>query len=203
MAKNKITHRSSGYPDFVNIDYPAFDYLYDKYKVKSMVDIGCGMGCMVDYAIQKEVDSIGIDGDKTLDIFDKPEFVFHDYTEGKLILDKVYDLGWSVEFLEHVEEKYLDNMFSTFSCCKIICCTHALPDQHGVHHVNCQLPSYWLDVFARYGFKHDLRASLGVKKNSEMRASNTESFSVRSPIDLHTCFMKRTGAVFINEKEVM
>jgi len=27
-----------------NVDYPVFDYLCEKYNVKSMVDIGCGWG---------------------------------------------------------------------------------------------------------------------------------------------------------------
>jgi SAM-dependent methyltransferase len=198
MSKDK--RRESGYNNLSNIDYPVFDYLQEKYKIKNMVDIGCGIGGMVKYSIRKGVEAIGIDGDKTLDIFDKPEFMFHDYTKGKFILDKNYDLGWSVEFLEHVEEKYIDNIFSTFFCCKVLCCTHGLPWQRrGNHHVNCQLPQYWLNVFKRYGFEHDRRASFHVKSISKMRELWEESLQVDSISRKKPHYMKRTGMVFIRK----
>ena len=174
-----------------NIDYPVFDYLHEKYNVKSMVDIGCGWGGMVDYSIAKGAKSLGIDLSNKLDIFVKEEFVFHDYTKGKYILDEVYDLGWCVEFLEHIEEEYLDNIFSTFSCCRVMCCTHALPNQPGEHHVNCQRPSYWIDVFDKYGFRNDNRTSFHVKAISKMKDNRIS--------DLFFYYMKMTGMIFINK----
>jgi hypothetical protein len=173
------------------VDYPVFDYLCKKYDVRSMVDVGCGWGGMVDYSIEQGVKSLGIDFSNKLNMFDKEEFMFHDYTKGRYILEDVCDLGWCIEFLEHVEEKYLDNIFSTLSCCKVICCTHAIPNQPGIHHVNCQKPIYWIDVFKKYGFRHDTRSSLHVKLISEMK-DNRRSCSV-SP------HMKATGMIFINE----
>jgi len=124
-------------------------------------------------------------------MFDKDEFVFHDYTTGKYILDETYDLGWSVEFLEHVGEEYLDNIFSALSCCKVVCCTHALPNQSGVHHVNCRKPKYWIDVFKKYGFRHDTRSSLYIKIISDMKDSRTS--------DLIFPYMKRTGMILISQ----
>jgi len=172
------------------VDYPVFDYLCKKYNVRSMVDVGCGWGGMVDYSIRQGVKSLGIDFSNKLNMFDKEEFKFHDYTKGKYILDDRYDLGWCVEFLEHIEEEYIDNIFSTLSCCKIICCTHALPNQGGEHHVNCQKPRYWVDTFGKYGFKHDLKLSLHIKYISEMK-------NIRS-LDPSTPHMKYTGMIFTN-----
>jgi hypothetical protein len=174
-----------------NVDYPVFDYLCEKYNVKSMVDIGCGWGGMVNYSMEQGVKSLGIDFSNKLNMFDKDEFLFHDYTTGEYVLDETYDLGWSVEFLEHVEEEYLDNIFSTFSCCKIICCTHALPNQPGIHHVNCRKPTYWIDVFKEYGFRHDIRSSFHVKLISEMKDKR-----LSGSVLLH---MKRTGMILINK----
>lgn len=48
------------------------------------------------------VKSIGIDGDINLKIFQKENFLLHDFTKGSIKIP-YNDLAWSVEFLEHVE----------------------------------------------------------------------------------------------------
>ena len=42
------------------------------------------------------------------------DFYLHDYTTGPLKLKLNFDLCWCVEFLEHVQEMYINNYFDTF-----------------------------------------------------------------------------------------
>ena len=196
----RLTIRSSGNRNCSNIDYPVFNYICEKYKVKNMLDIGCGLGAMVDYALKNGINATGIDGDKTLDIFNRSEFIFHDYTEGPLNIDSVYDLGWCVEFLEHVEEQYLDNVFLTFSGCKVLCCTHALPGQGGYGHFNEQPPRYWLDIFDKYDFEFKLRESFHFRKISDMKEVGQDSLKFKTMEDYKNAYMKRTGMFFVNRK---
>lgn len=169
-----------GHNSYTNIDYITLNYLIDKYNIKNMVDVGCRTGKMVKYAISKGVNAIGIDGDPNLDIYSDPVFKKHDYTISPYFLSNIYDLCWTVEFLEHVEEKYLSNIFITINSCRVVCCTHAVPGQIGYHHVNCQLSEYWLNIFRKNGFKISLIETFKIRKYSKMK------------------YMKQTGLIFLN-----
>ena len=57
------------------------------------------------------------------------------------------------EVVEHIEEKYIDNLMNTLCCGKLVLISHALPNQSGHHHVNCQLSDYWIEKFKIYGYK--------------------------------------------------
>jgi len=80
----------------------------------------------------------------------------HDYTNGKWMPQKKYDLIWSSEFIEHVEQKYEDNFLATFQhASKFIMITFAIPGQGGHHHVNLQYAEYWIEKFKNIGFKYE------------------------------------------------
>jgi hypothetical protein len=69
-----------------------------------------------------------------------------------------------------------------FARCKYVICTAAGPGAPGHHHVNCQLPTYWHDVFDKYGFEYDDETTLDIR----LRKSN-----MQKP------FMQRTGMFFV------
>lgn len=130
-------------------------YLMDTLGVKSVVDVGCGFGFHTKYF--KEIlgcDVLGVEGSsKVVDISLLPnDIVCHDYTTGSYIPEKVYDMCWCIEFVEHIEEKYRENFIDTFKKCKYLVMTHGLPGQGGYHHVNCQPPEYWIDLLHGHGF---------------------------------------------------
>lgn len=174
-----------------NVDYNVFDYLLNKYNINNMVDVGCGWGGMVKHALGKNIDAIGVDFFYRENIFDRKEFFCHDYSRGPFVLDRVFDLGWSIEFLEHIEEKYIDNIFSTFLCCKMICCTHALLLERGPYHINCQDSEYWIDIFKRYGFVYDVKESGRIRIKSKMKDIRNNN---------HKYYMKRSGMIFLNKR---
>lgn len=141
-----------GHYNFTAMVESTFDFIHQKYNIKSVIDIGCGPAGMVEYMRSKNVDAIGVDGDFTLP---KKEYVIvHDYTVGPLQLDRKFDLAYSTEFLEHVEEKYIPNFLPTFQKGKYVFCSAAPKGQGGHHHVNENSKEYWIDIFDKYGFTY-------------------------------------------------
>jgi len=86
----------------------------------------------------------------------KNNIIIHDYSKEKLFFSDRYDLAWSVEFLEHVEEKYLLNISNTFISCKYAIITAAPPKKGGHHHVNCKNLIYWIEKFKEYNFEYNI-----------------------------------------------
>ena len=147
---------------YTTIDLPSqcpkmWKHIVDTFNIKSVLDVGCGMG----YAMQEFMkycdEVVGIDGSPyALENSPVKENIFsHDYTVGELETDDRYDLCWCCEFVEHVGEEYVDNFLSTFAFCKYVAMTHAVPGQGGHHHVNCQPKEYWIENMSRYGFEYD------------------------------------------------
>jgi hypothetical protein len=170
-----------GHFNVTHIDLGALNFFTNELKIKSFLDIGRGPMGMVNLAKQLGLDAVGIDGDPKLNF--KNNFISHDFTSGKLELVKKFDLAWSVEFLEHVEERYIENIISAFKACKYAFITHALPNKKGFHHVNCQKEEYWIQVFENFNFKFDAELTSKIKKSSTMKRE----------------FVKQTGKMFINK----
>jgi 2-polyprenyl-3-methyl-5-hydroxy-6-metoxy-1,4-benzoquinol methylase len=186
---NELPEHLGGHNNVTHIDRGAFLYLQDKFAFYSMLDIGCGLGGMIQYAMDRGVSARGVDGDFTLTYPDdiRKFITLHDFTKGPLPESKIlYDLGWSVEFLEHVDEEYQDNYMKAFQLCNYVVATAAPPGYPGHHHVNCRDQEYWIDVFAKYGFKF----------------LETETKEVRAYSTMRKPFMNRTGMVFEKEKVV-
>lgn len=160
-----------GHENETHIDDGALSYFITNFDIRSMVDIGCGPGGMVALAKRKGLDVIGLDGDNTVE---RPENIhdlvtIHDFVTGPYKLDKQYDIAWTVEFVEHVEEKYMDNFIDVMKQCKYVIMTHALPGQPGHHHVNCQFASYWIKEMEKRGFIYDHFTTLAVRAASTMK----------------------------------
>lgn len=123
------------------------------------------------YFLDKHLDGIGVEG-YTEAINCSPvsgNIIKHDYTTGPLVPSSEFDLGWCYEFVEHVKEEFIDNFMQTFSRCKHVAMTHGVPGQSGFHHVNCQLPQYWIDVFEEYNFEYLECESLNLRNYYSMK----------------------------------
>ena len=186
LPENSLPSHLGGHLNKTHTDRGALKYLMDNFDIKSMIDIGCGPGGMVELARLRGIDAIGVDGDFTLEYSEELSLHIHihDYSkpwkDGALYASREYDLAWSVEFLEHVEEKYMPNYMATFRSCKYALVTAAPPGYAGHHHVNCQDMKYWIDAFAKNGFAFsDLDTSL-----------------VRSCSTMQKPFMQTTGMFF-------
>lgn len=161
------------------VDEPVLDYLITRYQIGSMLDVGCGLGAMVDLAIDKGLLAIGIDGDPQI----RHKWVHrHDYTKGPFLIGHMVDyidLIWCVEFVEHVEEIYQENYLATFQSGNVLYLTAAYPGQGGYHHVNEQPMEYWIDLLTAHGWKLDDEATDWVHEHGAIP------------------FSQRTGMVFV------
>jgi cyclopropane fatty-acyl-phospholipid synthase-like methyltransferase len=121
--------------------------------VRSVLDIGCGEGHALRYFRELGCNVTGVDGVPQ----DDSDIVMHDYTWGSHPLfsgRNDFDLVWSCEFLEHLEERHLPSVVPDFQSAKFVMMTHAFPGQAGHHHVNCRDPEYWKGFFAGIGFTY-------------------------------------------------
>ena len=154
-----------GHFGFTAMVRSTFDFITEKYEIKSILDIGCGPAGMVEYANYKKIYAIGIDGDPDLP---KKDYVsLHDFTEGTFTLEKKFDLVYSTEFLEHVEEKYIENFMPLFQKGKYVFISAAPPGQGGHHHVNEKPKEYWIEKFSLYGLKYMEEESEQIRKTSK------------------------------------
>lgn len=139
--------------------YPElWDWLVETWEVKSMIDVGCGDGRTMAYFSSLGCAACGVEGVPQDDI----RIAEHDFEKGPYIptigfsgVPMQFDLAWSAEFVEHVEERYVPNFMATFKLARFVMITHAEPGQPGWHHVNCQSADYWKGVFSAHGFEFD------------------------------------------------
>jgi SAM-dependent methyltransferase len=147
-----------GHEWVTHLDDGVLDYLILKYGILGFLDIGCGPGGMVELACAKGLNAMGVDGDPRIIAASKlpsNHLIIHDFTKGPIALEEQFDLAWSVEFLEHVDEQYQENYMKLFGQAKHVFCTAAPPGKQGYHHVNCRDEAYWISVFQNYGFHHN------------------------------------------------
>jgi SAM-dependent methyltransferase len=143
---------------------PVWDALISE-GVKTVLDVGCGCGFSTKYFEDAGCDALGVEADKTaLKYFQASKLIEHDFTRGCAPLAQEFDLAWCCEVVEHVEDKYERFILDAFAHAKTVAMTHALPGQTGVHHVNCQDSSYWIDRMKGLGYDYDEPTSLKLRE---------------------------------------
>jgi SAM-dependent methyltransferase len=153
--------RNSGYPHGDPLSYvpSVWDKALFELAPTSMLDIGCGEGHAAHWFQQNGVeDVLGIEGcDKAIEtnLLDRSRLLHHDFTKGPPEITHRFDLGWSCEFVEHVEEEFVPNILAAFSKCTILMMTYATPGQGGYHHVNCKPAKYWISKLFSINMKLD------------------------------------------------
>ncbi len=129
-------------------------------EVRSVLDVGCGEGHAAAFFRDLGCRVRGVDGSLQAhrDSLVPDAHVVHDFTKGAYFPGEDYDLVWSCEFVEHVEERYCGHFLETFRASRRwLMITHATPDQVGYHHVNLQHREYWIDKIEAVGFRyHDV-----------------------------------------------
>jgi len=139
--------------------YPRlWQWLVEELGVRSVLDVGCGEGHAAGFFRDAGCEVIGVDGSREarLDSVIPGDHVVHDFIEGPFVPDRSFDLVWSCEFVEHVDERFTHNFLASFAAGKrYLAMTFAPPGTGGWHHVNCRERSYWLDKMQRLGFEPD------------------------------------------------
>lgn len=135
-----------------------WDWSINELGIKSMLDVGCGLGYAMQYFDRLNIETYGVDGSPSAiekNVMNKSHLTQHDYTNGPWTPEKSYDLIWSSEFLEHVEQQYEAHFLETFKYAKkYLMVTFAIPGQGGHHHVNEQFEPYWIERIEQAGFQY-------------------------------------------------
>jgi SAM-dependent methyltransferase len=187
-----------GHKNKTHLDEGAINHMMRMLNVKSMLDIGCGPGGMVQLATEKGLHAEGIDGDFEVKRDSSVQDKIHiwDYTKGPSPLgNKTFDLAWSCEFVEHVDEEYVPNFMADFQRANFVIMTYAPPGTSGHHHVNCQPQSYWVDVFKQYGFQYDANMTRQIREVSTMGRVKKDKETGKKK--WWKDFIKQTGLCFV------
>jgi hypothetical protein len=159
-----IPKHLGGHANITHIDKGSLEYMKSILGITSLIDLGCGPMGQVKLAKELNIDAIGIDGDWNC----SPDIV-HDFTTGPFSEEIKADAIWSVEFLEHVEEKYLNNVLKIFNSVNCAILAAAPVGKGGYHHVNCQNPEYWSEKMNSIGFYLDMSHTAAIRKASTMK----------------------------------
>jgi hypothetical protein len=126
------------------------------YRVRSAIDLGCGAGgwlhALEDHGV---TDLLGVDGEhvreRTMEI-KASEFRPHDLRE-PFSIDRRFDLAISTEVAEHLPDTSASSFVESLTrLAPVVLFSAAIPGQPGINHINCQWPSYWANLFQRFGF---------------------------------------------------
>ena len=122
----------------------------------SLLDVGCGTGTWLSAARELGVAKLfGIDGatiDKIEFLIEKEFYLSVDLREN-WNLNRRFDLVICLEVAEHLEETVGEHLIRKITQHgDRVVFSAACPEQPGQHHVNCQWPAYWQNLFNLHGF---------------------------------------------------
>lgn len=160
-------------------------YLIDRLCLKSVLDLGSGIGNASFFFAKHGLNVVAIDGLKANVDKSLHPCVLFDLTKASVVT-KV-DFVHCQEVAEHIPEEHVGNLIQSLACGKFILMTHALPGQLGHHHVNCRPSAYWVDKLA------ESDCSLMQDDTNRVR-----ELAKRDGAD----FLARTGLLFVNNKRI-
>lgn len=132
--------------------HPAlWSFLVERFSIASVLDVGCGEGHCVAWFKGLGISALGFDALRSNIERAVTPIAFHDLRSGPFL--RSADLVYCCELVEHVEARFLPHLLRTLANGRVIAMTHALPGQTGYHHVNCQLPAYWIEKLAGLGYE--------------------------------------------------
>jgi len=133
-------------------------FIGSKFKVKSVLEFGCGMGLYLKY-LEKNFsinELYGIEPHPPFVQDQKRQLIAIDITQNgiPLYLIRKFDLVYSIEVLEHIEEKYHMDIirYLCISSKKWLIFSAAQPGQEGVGHISCKELDYWEKLIENNGF---------------------------------------------------
>jgi SAM-dependent methyltransferase len=126
---------------------------------RSILDVGCGKGTWLRAALDLGVQEIyGIDGvliDDDALLVPRQCCQLNDLSQ-TVDLGRKFDLVLCLEVAEHLPANAAPGLIATLVAhSDLILFSAAAPGQRGQHHVNCQWPSYWQNLFNAQGYACD------------------------------------------------
>jgi SAM-dependent methyltransferase len=126
--------------------------LFERYRPRSIVDVGCGIGTWLAVAAELGVKEIlGLEGDWLDPALARiaPERIRATDLEQPFDLGKRFDLAICLEVAEHLSPQAAAGFVESLTRhADVVLFSAAIPLQGGDHHVNEQFPDYWEGLFA-------------------------------------------------------
>jgi SAM-dependent methyltransferase len=179
-----------GHQNKTHLDVGTLEFFKSTFNIKSMLDIGCGPGGMVNLAQEMDLYAIGVDGDFTINRSPAESFILHDFTLGPAPINEEFDLAWSCEFVEHVHEEYVPMYMPAFQQAKYVTMTYS-QDPNGYHHVNLKPAEYWIKTFGDYGLEFNSDLTAQVKQATTMNLKKKKK-----------AWVLNSGLCFVNTKYI-
>lgn len=140
-------------------DYAAeriLSTILERIDVRSVCDVGCGVGTWLRVAKEKGVTEIaGIEGnwlDKSLLVVDPDSVTLRDLRQ-PIEVSRRYDLALCLEVAEHLPQERAAGLVGDLAkLSDVVLFSAAIPDQGGTEHINEQWQSYWMRLFADAGY---------------------------------------------------
>lgn len=134
----------------------ALRLLYPKGLPESVLDVGCGRGTWLRAALDLGVpDVFGIDGAAIPEsdfLCPYQLFRWQDLRE-RWDLGRRFDVALCLEVAEHLPVNAVSGLIvSLVKHADVIMFSASVPGQPGQHHVNCQWPEYWQEMFNAHGY---------------------------------------------------
>lgn len=131
-----------------------------KFKVASVIDIGCGLGAWLKVFAEQGVKKYqGIDGawvDRDQLLIPVENFITQDL-EQPIMITGDFDLAICLELAEHLSPRQADDLVNSLTkLAPIILFSAAIPGQdlYGqINHINEQWPEYWAKKFLAHGYR--------------------------------------------------
>ena len=134
----------------------AMEHFFADNKPSSLLDVGCGNGTWLKAATDFGIsDVLGVDGVNlpTDKLHISPEKIRHQDLTKSWDLGKKFDVAICLEVAEHLDGEHAPKLVeSLVRHSDKIYFSAACPGQEGQHHVNCQWPTYWQELFNERGF---------------------------------------------------
>jgi SAM-dependent methyltransferase len=125
--------------------------LLDRYRPRSVVDVGCGLGAWLAVFREHGIDDVlGLDGEYVLrNDLEIPRSSFRAADLAQSIsVGRGFDLALSLEVVEHLPaERAAPFVRMLTELAPVVVFSAAIPMQGGTGHVNEQWPSYWVSEF--------------------------------------------------------
>jgi SAM-dependent methyltransferase len=130
--------------------------LFERYKPRSIVDVGCGLGTWLSVASELGVGELaGVEGAwldrKRARV--APACITTADLEKRFDLGRRFDLAMTLEVAEHLSEDAAEGFIECLTRhADVVLFSAAIPFQGGHHHVNERFPDYWRQIFAARGY---------------------------------------------------
>jgi SAM-dependent methyltransferase len=125
-------------------------------SVKSVIDVGCGVGPWAATFLAHGIDAWGVDGeyvDRSQLRIPGDRFVARDLTQ-QLEIGKTFDLAVCLEVAEHLPQSRARGLVADLTAlAPSVLFSAAVPGPTGTGHINAQYLPYWIGLFAAQGYQ--------------------------------------------------